>query len=115
MSDITLEVYEGGCGIHKIGDKLKYPEDRGKICPWLWDSARVMVRVLQYGGTLPWKYSNTPYAKEIDPYGITTEFIRCPDPTSKGIVLKVTLKATEDKSGLVDLDKVLALNRKSKK
>jgi len=51
-----------------------------------------MIRVLQYGGTLPWKYEDTPYEKEINPEGVTTEFVRCPDPTSNGVVLKITRK-----------------------
>ncbi|MFX1253245.1 MAG: hypothetical protein ACFFCZ_16675 [Promethearchaeota archaeon] len=90
---IELEVFEsGGCGYHKVGDKLKYPEDRGIICPWLLDSASSMIRVLRFGGRLPWKYAGTPYEKEIDPEGITTEFVRCPDPTSSGVVLKIIRK-----------------------
>jgi len=90
---IELEIFEsGGCGIHKSGDKLKYPEDRGIMCPWLLDSASSMIRALQYGGTLPWKYEGTPYEKEIDPEGTTTEFVRCPDPTSSGVVLKIVRK-----------------------
>ena len=76
----------------KAGDRLKYPEDRGIMCPWLLDSVSSMIRVLRYGGTLPWKYEGTPYEKEIDPEGITTEFVRCPDPTSSGVVLKIIRK-----------------------
>jgi len=90
---IELEIFEsGGCEYHKPGDKLKYPEDRGIMCPWLLDSASSMIRVLQYGGTLPWKYEDTPYEKEINPEGATTEFVRCPDPTSNGVVLKIIRK-----------------------
>ena len=29
------------------------------------------------------------YEKEMDPDGVTTEFIRCVDPTTSGIVVKV--------------------------
>jgi uncharacterized repeat protein (TIGR04076 family) len=94
---IELEIFEsGGCWVHKAGDKLKYPEDRGVMCPWLLDSASSMIRVLQYGGTLPWTYEGTPYEKEIDLEGTTTEFVRCPDPTSSGVVLKITRKRTEE-------------------
>ena len=51
---IELEVFEsGGCAYHKVGDKLRYPEDRGIMCPWLLDSISGMIRVLRYGGTLP--------------------------------------------------------------
>ena len=31
----------------------------------------------------------TAYEKVIDPEGVTTEFVRCPDPTASGIVVKV--------------------------
>ena len=94
---IELEVFEsGGCGYHKAGDKLKCPEDRGIMCPWLLDGAASMIRVLRYGGTLPWKYEDTPYEKEIDPEGVTTEFVRCPDPTSSGVVLKIIRKKEQE-------------------
>jgi len=40
---------------------------------------------LPIGGT----YEKTPYEKVIDPNGITTEYVRCPDPTSN-LVAKIT-------------------------
>lgn len=87
---INIEIFESdGCQYHKVGEKFKYPEDKGKICHWLLDSMTSMIRVLQYGGTLPWTYNGTPYKKEIDPNGITTEFVRCPDPTST-VIAKIT-------------------------
>lgn len=90
---IELEVVEsGGCRHHKVGQKLRFPEDRGIMCQWLLDSASGMINVLRFGGTLPWKYEDTPYAKQIDPEGVTTEFVRCPDPTSSGVVLKIIRK-----------------------
>lgn len=89
---IELEIFESGCRHHKKGDKLKYPEDRGIMCSWLLDSANSMIRVLQLGGTLPWTYKGTPYEKEKNPEGTTTEFVRCPDPTSSGVVLKIIRK-----------------------
>jgi hypothetical protein len=52
-----------------------------------------VIRALEHGGTLPWKYAGTPYEKVIDPEGVTTEFIRCIDPTESGIVIKVTRAA----------------------
>ncbi len=84
-----IDIVEGNCGAHKAGQKLKYPDEKGKICPWLMDSMSGAVRVLEYGGTLPWLYKGTPYEKVIDPDGITTEFIRCPDP-SRVVVAKIT-------------------------
>lgn len=89
MRDIKLEIYESGCRKHKAGEKLKYPEHKGKMCHWLLDSAEPMIRVLEYGGRLGWSYKGTPYEKEIDKDGVTTEFVRCPDPTSAGVVLKI--------------------------
>ena len=86
---IELEIYESGCRHHKVGEKYSYPGDLAKMCPWLMDSANTMIRVLEFDGKLPWMYNNTPYQKEISKTGVTTEFIRCPDPTSSGVVLKV--------------------------
>ena len=84
-----VDIVEGECGIHKAGQKIKYPDEKGKICPWLMDSMNGAIRVLEFGGTLPWLYKGTPYEKVIDPNGITTEFIRCPDP-SRVVVAKIT-------------------------
>ena len=88
---------EGICawmyGSYQVGQKFRYPEDFGELCPWLVDSLAGFIRVLEHGGTLPWKYQGTPYEKFIDPDGVTTEFVRCPDPTASGIVIKVTRTA----------------------
>ena len=84
-----VEIVEGQCGPHKAGQKMAYPAEKGAICPWLKDSMSGAIRVLEYGGTLPWLYQGTPYEKVIDPDGITTEFIRCPDPT-RVVVAKIT-------------------------
>ena len=73
----------------KVGDTFSYPEDLGRLCPWLVDSITGVIRALENGGTLPWRYQGTPYEKEIDPDGVTTEFVRCVDPTDSGIVVKV--------------------------
>ena len=90
---IEIEIFEGNkCDAHEVGEKFNYPEDIGKICPWLLDSVNSMVRVLQFGGSLPWKYEGTPYEKTIDGNDITTEFVRCPDPTSAGVVAKISRK-----------------------
>ena len=76
-------------GSYEAGHRFRYPEDLGVLCPWLVDSLTGMIRVLESGGTLPWKYRGTPYEKSIDPDGTTTEFVRCPDPTASGIVIKI--------------------------
>ena len=113
--DIELEIFEGNpgqlcsdgthpdfalegiCawmyGNYQVGHKFRYPEDIGELCPWLVDSLMGVIRALEHGGTLPWKYQGTPYQKEIDPEGVTTEFVRCLDPTASGIVIKVTRTA----------------------
>ncbi len=44
--------------------------------------------LLNQGVTLGWKYEKTPYEKVIDPNGVTTEYVRCPDPTSN-LVAKI--------------------------
>ena len=51
-----------------------------------------MIRVLQFGGILPWKYAGTKYEKIVNSNETTTEYVRCPDPTSAGIVAKITRK-----------------------
>ncbi|MDH4196498.1 MAG: hypothetical protein OEW05_03730 [Candidatus Aminicenantes bacterium] len=88
---IELEVYEArpDSWCHKKGDKFSYPADWGKICPWLRASLNEFVRLLEFGVTLPWKYEGTPYEKVIDPEGVTTEYVRCPDPTAN-LVVKIT-------------------------
>ena len=58
------------------------PEDLGLICPWLVDSLSGILRILEHGGTLSWKYEGTPYEKVINPEGVTTEFVRCLDPSA---------------------------------
>lgn len=89
---------EGICawmyGRLKVGQKFSYPDDLGQLCPWQVDSMTGMLRVLEHGGTLGWKYSGTPYEKLIDPDGVTTEFVRCPDPTAP-VVIKITRTALE--------------------
>jgi uncharacterized repeat protein (TIGR04076 family) len=88
---------EGICawmyGRLQVGQKFHYPEDLGEMCPWLMDSLTGMIRALEHGGELPWKYRGTQYEKEIDPDGVTTEFVRCPDPTASGLVIKITRTA----------------------
>lgn len=90
--DLEVEVYEVGpkTRCHKLGDKFKWPLDQGKICHWLASALDPVCTALQTGAILPWKYSGTPYEKVIDPDGITTEFIRCPDPSEAGLVVKIT-------------------------
>jgi len=80
----------------RVGDTFRVPEDLGKLCPWLVDSLTGFLRALENGGTLPWRYKDTSYEKEIDPNGVTTEFVRCPDPTACGIVVKITRTALPD-------------------
>jgi uncharacterized repeat protein (TIGR04076 family) len=88
---IEIEIFEArqDTWCHKKGDKFQIPDDLGKICPWLLSSLWDFVRLLQNGVTLPWKYDGTPYEKVIDPDGVTTEYVRCPDPTSN-LVAKIT-------------------------
>jgi uncharacterized repeat protein (TIGR04076 family) len=89
--EIEIEIFEAreDTWCHKKGDKFTYPDDIGKICPWLLASMHDFIVALQHGATLSWKYEGTPYEKVIDPDGITTEFVRCPDPTSD-LVAKIT-------------------------
>lgn len=88
---MDIEIYEApqDSWCHKKGEKFEYPKDMAKICPWLLGSMHDMLILLQKGVTLPWKYEGTPYQKVIDPDGVTTEYVRCPDPTSN-LVAKIT-------------------------
>jgi hypothetical protein len=87
---ICAWMYRGdGQNSYQQGKRFLYPDDLGKLCPWLVDSINSAIRVLIFGGTLPWKYKNTPYEKEFNADGATTEFIRCVDPTNSGIVVKI--------------------------
>jgi uncharacterized repeat protein (TIGR04076 family) len=90
--DMEIEVVENGpeTRCHMVGEKYQWPKERGKLCTWLTSALDPMVTALSSGGTLPWGYRGTPYEKVIDPDGVTTEFIRCPDPTEAGIVVKIT-------------------------
>ncbi len=90
---ICAWMYGGDEPSFQVGQKFRYPEDLGELCPWLVDSLTGMIRALEQGGTLPWSYRGTLYEKVIDPDGVTTEFVRCPDPTASGIVIKVTRTA----------------------
>ncbi len=91
-------VKEGICGwmyrgdgerSYRVGDRFAYPADAGRLCPWLLESVQAVAQILRFGGTLPWQYPGTPYEKEMDPDGITTEYVRCIDPTASGIVVKI--------------------------
>lgn len=88
---IDIEIFEAreDTWCHKKGDKFEYPKDMGKICPWLLASMHDFIILLQRGVTLSWKYEGTPYEKVIDPDGVTTEYVRCPDPTAN-LVAKIT-------------------------
>jgi uncharacterized repeat protein (TIGR04076 family) len=88
---LEIEIFEArpDSWCHKKGDKFAYPQDIGKLCPWLLSSLHDFLIVLEKGATLPWLYEKTPYQKVIDPSGITTEYVRCPDPTSN-LVAKIT-------------------------
>ena len=87
---ICAWMYRGdGQKSYQAGQKFLYPDDAGRICPWLLGSMDSMIQTLRFGGTLPWRYRGTPYEKEIDMEGITTEFVRCVDPTDSGIVVRL--------------------------
>jgi uncharacterized repeat protein (TIGR04076 family) len=88
---IDIEIYEArqDTWCHKKGDKFEYPKDMAQICPWLLSSMHDFIRLLQNDATLTWKYEGTPYEKVINKDGITTEYVRCPDPTAN-LVAKIT-------------------------
>ena len=89
---VEVEVYEVGpeTRCHKKGEKFMWPKDMGKICHWLASALDPVLTSLAGGAIYPWKFACTPYEKVIDPKGVTTEYIRCPDPSEGGIVVKIT-------------------------
>ena len=88
---IEIEIHEAreDSWCHKQGDRFEYPADMAKLCPWLLSSMHDFIRLLQNDVTLTWTYEGTPYEKVINDNGVTTEFVRCPDPTSD-LVAKIT-------------------------
>ena len=88
---LEIEIYEAreDTWCHKKGDKFNYPEDMGELCPWLRTSLHDFLRLMENDVTLTWKYEGTPYEKVINENGVTTEFVRCPDPTGD-LVAKIT-------------------------
>lgn len=90
-------MYRGdGQKSYQVGQRFTYPDDIGRLCPWLLDSLSGVIHALRFGGTLPWRYENSPYEKVIDPEGVTTEYVRCIDPTASGIVVKVIRTRIDD-------------------
>ena len=98
---------EGICawmyGSYQVGQRFRYPDDLGKLCPWLVDSLTGMLRVLENGATLPWKYRGTPYEKMIDPEGVTTEFVRCPTPAHRESLSRSSGPLGQTKNGCASL------------
>jgi uncharacterized repeat protein (TIGR04076 family) len=88
---INIEIYEvrqNNCFFHTKGEIFEYPKDMANICPWLLSSMHDFIILLQNDVTLRWKYEGTPYEKIINKDGITTEYVRCPDPTAN-LVAKI--------------------------
>jgi len=77
---------------HHRGDTFQYPDEYGQICTWLRGSLDKFIAALENGAVLPWRYEGTPYEKVIDLDGVTTEYVRCPDPTAN-LVAKITRTA----------------------
>jgi hypothetical protein len=87
---ICAWMYRGdGRESYRVGQRFSYPEDKEKICHWLLDSLRGVLEALSAGETLNWDYEGTRYEKMVDPEGVTTEYVRCIDPTASGIVVKI--------------------------
>ena len=87
--DIEIfEVQQNSCFHHMKGEKFKYPRDMANICPWLLSSMHDFIQLLQNDVTLRWTYEGTPYEKTINKDGITTEYVKCPDPTAN-LVAKI--------------------------
>ena len=84
QNEVEIEVVDileaGTCNYgHKVGDKFKYPEDRGKICAAAFHSIYPYALGIRMGGSFPW---------EEDKKNIT---ICCPDYKNP-VVFKITRK-----------------------
>ena len=81
---IDVEIYEAreDSWCHKKGEEFRYPEDWGHLCALLRASMMPLILCMEFGVLLPWSYKGTPYEKVVNPSGVTTEYVRCPDPTS---------------------------------
>jgi uncharacterized repeat protein (TIGR04076 family) len=87
---ICAWMYRGdGEKSYRVGQRFSYPEEKDKICHWLLDSLSGVLEALSAGETLNWDYKGTRYEKKMDPEGVTTEYVRCIDPTASGIVVKI--------------------------
>lgn len=58
-AQITLVVKEiqgtGHCGYgHTVGQTFAWPQDMGKICPWVVYGLFPAITTLEYGGSFPW-------------------------------------------------------------
>jgi hypothetical protein len=47
-------------------------------------------QILRFGGSLGWDYKDTEFEKVFNKNGVTTEYIRCMDPTDSGIVIELS-------------------------
>lgn len=53
---ICAWMYRGnGEKSYQVGQQFRYPEDIGRICPWLLSSMDSVIQVLRFGGTLGWE------------------------------------------------------------
>jgi hypothetical protein len=95
---------------YQVRHKFAYPEDIGQLCPWLVDSLQGIIHVMRLGGTSSWRYQGTPYEKAIDPEGITTEFVRCIDPTASGLVVRVMRTRAPEQTAHLDPEEELFPN-----
>ena len=87
---IEIEIFEAeaSCMREIKGNKYEYPKDWEDICPGLRGSMTRHIETLAAGKSFYWTYAGTPYEKIIHENGITTEFVRCPDPTVR-VVAKI--------------------------
>lgn len=54
--EIIKILEKGKCPIgHEVGDKFKWPEDNGKLCPHAYHVLYPTVDVLRFGGAYPWE------------------------------------------------------------
>ena len=92
---ICAWMYRGdGTNSYQEGQVFDYPQDSDKLCPWLIQDIHQVYQIIRFGGKLGWDYKNTEFEKVFNKKGVTTEYLRCIDPTNSGIVIELSKNET---------------------
>jgi len=90
---IDVEIVEckrGRCAQHQLGREVRLSGRSWQDVPLAarqHERRDPRARIRRHDAVVVYRNA---YQKVIDPEGVTTEFIRCPDPTDAGVVAKIT-------------------------